>query len=107
MLRAGAGCIKLQHRANRSSKQHSQLSWLTPRTTMIAFLPLLIALTAQGPDSVDVLIRRGTVYDGSLTPSRVTDVGIRADRIVFVGDAAQARVRAGRVIEAQGLIVAP
>ena len=74
---------------------------------MIAFLPLLIALTAQGPDSVDILIRRGTVYDGSLTPSRVTDVGIRAERIVFVGDAAQARVRAGRVIEAQGLIVAP
>jgi N-acyl-D-aspartate/D-glutamate deacylase len=73
---------------------------------MIRLIPLLIAL-AQGPDSVDILIRRGNVYDGSDAPSRVTDVGIRSDRIVFVGDAARARVRAGRVIEAQGLIVAP
>jgi len=71
-------------------------------------LPLLLAASLiQGTDSVDILVRRGTVYDGSLTPGRVVDVGIRGDRIVFVGDAAQARVRAGRVIEAQGLIVAP
>src|SRR5688572_29190754 len=74
---------------------------------MIAILPLLLALNVQGSDSVDVLIRQGNVYDGSNTPARITDVGIRGDRIVFVGDAAKARVRAGRVIEARGLIVAP
>lgn len=74
---------------------------------MSAFLPLLLAITVQGTDSVDVLIRRGTVYDGSGTPGRVTDVGIRGDRIVFVGDAVQSRVFARRLIEAEGLIVAP
>ena len=75
---------------------------------MIALLKLFLATSfVQGTDSVDVLIRRGNVHDGSGAPGRVTDVGIRGDRIVFIGDAAQARVRAGRTIEAQGLIVAP
>jgi N-acyl-D-aspartate/D-glutamate deacylase len=74
---------------------------------MVALLPLLIASLVQGADSVDVLIRRGTVHDGSGAPGRVTDVGLRGDRIVFVGDAAESRIPARRVIEAQGLIVAP
>jgi N-acyl-D-aspartate/D-glutamate deacylase len=68
---------------------------------------LFVASVAQGVDTVDVLIRRGTVYDGSGTPGRVADVGIRGDRITFVGDAAQARVAARRTIDATGLIVAP
>jgi N-acyl-D-amino-acid deacylase len=75
---------------------------------MPAVLPLLLAVSlTQGADSVDILVRRGTVYDGSGTPGRVADVGIRGDRIVFVGDAAQSRVAASRVIDATGLIVAP
>jgi N-acyl-D-aspartate/D-glutamate deacylase len=74
---------------------------------MTSLLPLLLAasLVQGGADSVDILVRRGTVHDGSGTPGRVTDVGIRGDRIVFVGDGS--RLRAGRLIEAQGLIVAP
>ena len=68
---------------------------------------LLIASLVQGGDSVDVLIRRGTVYDGSGTPGRIADVGIRGDRITFVGDAAQTRVVARRTIDATGLIVSP
>jgi N-acyl-D-aspartate/D-glutamate deacylase len=66
-----------------------------------------LAASTQSGDSVDILVRGGTVYDGSGTAGRVTDVGIRADRIVFVGDAAQSGVTAARVIEARGLIVAP
>ena len=72
---------------------------------MPVLLPLLLAASLQGADSVDVLIRGGTVYDGSGTPGRLTDVGIRGDRIAFLGDGS--RVRAGRVLEARGLIVAP
>lgn len=74
---------------------------------MISLVPLLIASLAQGTDSVDILVRGGTVYDGSLTPGRVADVGVRDDRVVFVGDAAQARLSARRTIDATGLIVAP
>ena len=42
-------------------------------------------------ESLDVLIRRGTVYDGSGAPARVTDIGIRGDRIVFVATASAHR----------------
>jgi N-acyl-D-amino-acid deacylase len=73
---------------------------------MISLVGLLfVASVAQGPDSVDVLLRGGTVYDGSGAPGRITDVGLRGDRIVLVGDGS--RVRAGRVIDVRGLIVAP
>ena len=76
---------------------------------MPLLLPLL--LLASGPtqraDSVDVLVKGGTVYDGSGGPARHVDIGLRGDRIVFVGDAARARLAAGRTIAAAGLIVAP
>ncbi|HZI28670.1 MAG TPA: amidohydrolase family protein [Gemmatimonadaceae bacterium] len=73
---------------------------------MISLIGLFAVTTfAQGTDSVDILVRNGTVYDGSGAPGRVTDVGIRADRIVFIGDGS--RMRAGRTIEARGLVVAP
>ena len=68
---------------------------------------LLATSLLQSTDTVDVLIRRGTVYDGSGAAAVVSDVGIRGDRIVFVGDAARARITGRRLIEAQGLIVAP
>jgi N-acyl-D-aspartate/D-glutamate deacylase len=70
-------------------------------------LALLLVLAVQQPTSVDVLIRGGTVHDGSGNPPRITDVGIRADRIAFIGDAAYAGVTGTRTIEARGLIVAP
>ena len=73
---------------------------------MISLVKLLFATSlAQGADSVDVLIRNGSVYDGSGTAARVTDVGVRGDRIVFIGDGS--RMRAGRTVDARGLIVAP
>ncbi len=56
---------------------------------------------------VDLLIRGGTVVDGTGAPSRVADVGIRGDRIAFVGDAASSNVTAARTLDATGLVVAP
>jgi N-acyl-D-aspartate/D-glutamate deacylase len=56
---------------------------------------------------VDVLIRGGTVYDGSGEPGRAADVGVREDRIVFVGRAGEAGVVGRRVLEAEGLVVTP
>jgi len=74
---------------------------------MTLLLPLLLLLGTPAADSVDVLIRGGTVYDGSGGASRRVDVGIRGDRIVFVGNAAQSSITATRTIDATGLIVAP
>ena len=64
------------------------------------------ALHAQGRH-VDVMIRGGTVVDGTGAPARQADVGITRDRIVFVGNATASLVTGSRTIDATGLIVAP
>ncbi len=56
-------------------------------------------------NDVDIVVRGGTIYDGSGKPGRVGDVAIRGDRIAAVGDVGA--VRARRVIDADGLAVAP
>jgi N-acyl-D-amino-acid deacylase len=53
----------------------------------------------------DVVIRGGTVYDGSGGPPRRADVGVRGDRIEAVSDLAAAPADA--VLDAAGLAVAP
>jgi N-acyl-D-amino-acid deacylase len=65
----------------------------------------LSAAAAAAPPHVDVLIRGGTIYDGSTAKPYVGDVAIAGDRIVYVGK--QADVSAGKVINAAGMIVAP
>src|SRR3954468_25012756 len=53
----------------------------------------------------DVLIRRGTVYDGLGGAPYVGDVGILGDRIRLVGDAGISR---GKLeLDAEGMAVAP
>ena len=68
---------------------------------------LVIPRPATAQQTVDVLIRGGTVVDGSGSASRRLDVGIRGDRIAFIGDATAARIDGRRTIDATGLIVAP
>ena len=53
----------------------------------------------------DVIIRNGTVYDGTGAEPRKADIAIRADRIAGIGDFKSAK--ANTVIEAKGLVVAP
>ena len=58
-----------------------------PRATA-AVLALLIMGTGCGPapEPYDVVIRGGTVIDGTGDPPRAADVAIRGDRIVAVGE---------------------
>ncbi len=56
--------------------------------------------------SIDVVITGAMVYDGTGVAGRIADVGIRGDRIVFVG-AAPAGVTITKRIDAKGLIVSP
>ena len=60
---------------------------------------------AQDTGPYDVIMRGGTVYDGTGTPGRIADVGIRGDRIAAVGDLAKAQAKT--VLDAKGLAVAP
>lgn len=74
---------------------------------MKKLLPLLIVLlvSACQKQKFDVIIRGGTVYDGSGKPGVITDVGINADTVAVVGDLSKAEGKTE--INAEGLVVAP
>ncbi|OGW74881.1 MAG: hypothetical protein A2Z72_06235 [Omnitrophica bacterium RBG_13_46_9] len=55
--------------------------------------------------SFDILIKRGTVYDGSAREPYVADIGIIADKITAIGDLSDAETK--KIIDARGLIVTP
>jgi N-acyl-D-amino-acid deacylase len=63
------------------------------------------AAPAQQAPAFDVVIRGGTVYDGTGGAGRRVDVGIKGDRIAAVGDLSTASAAA--ITDATGLAVAP
>ena len=53
---------------------------------------------------LDVLIKNGTLIDGSGGPRYVADIGVRDARIVSIGQVSE---HAERTIDASDLIIAP
>ncbi|MDB5697169.1 MAG: putative hydrolase, partial [Sphingomonas bacterium] len=76
------------------------------RSMLLSAAALLATISPAAAQQYDVLIRGGTVYDGSEAPGRKADVAIKGDRIVAVGTI-PASARAAAVIDASGRIVAP
>ena len=75
--------------------------------TLSALLLILLGLSCSEPvRQYDILVRGGTLYDGTGSPGRPGDVAILGDRIVAVGDLPQ-NARATMVIDATGLAVCP
>ena len=74
-------------------------------TSLLLVLTLPVSAGAATAERLDLIVRGGTVYDGTGAAGRRADVGVRADRIAAVGDLSQAQ--AARVIDATGLAVAP
>src|SRR6266699_2860385 len=76
-----------------------------------AFLTIVFAMFAQdrspspGAADFDVIIKGGTIYDGTGAEPQHADVAIRGDRIAGVGDFKTAQAKT--VIDAKGLAVAP
>ena len=60
---------------------------------------------SPAPQEFDVIIRNGTVYDGSGGEGRQADVALRGDRIAGVGNFKSATAKV--TIDARGLAVAP
>lgn len=58
------------------------------------------------PEQYDVIIRDGTVHEGTGAPGVAADLGVRSDRIVRVG-AIPEDATAAEVVDASGLEVAP
>jgi N-acyl-D-aspartate/D-glutamate deacylase len=54
---------------------------------------------------LDLIIRGGSLIDGSGSPATKTDIGIKGDRIVFVGNGAGRKAK--REIDATSLVVTP
>ena len=52
-----------------------------------------------------MVIKNGTVYDGTLADPVITDVGIKGDRIVEIGKIPEAN--GYHVVDASGLAVTP
>jgi len=65
----------------------------------------MLAFTYAHAQQLDLILRNGTVVDGSGSPGVKTDIGITGDRIVFVGPAGKQTAK--RTIDATGLIVTP
>jgi len=74
------------------------------------FAPLIVSLTgalgAQQPE-FDVIIRGGTVIDGTGAPRFLADVALKGDRIALVSRTPLPASRASRTIDATGKIVSP
>jgi N-acyl-D-amino-acid deacylase len=77
-------------------------------SALLMTVTALVAL-AGGSDAsaqqYDIILRGGTVYDGSGSPPIVADVGVRGDAIAAVGDLGGAKGR--REIDARNRAVAP
>lgn len=72
---------------------------------LVAWLAMGANATGQAQERYDILIRNGTIYDGSGGPGVAADIGIRGDSIAAIGDLGDAS--ATRTLDAQGLAVAP
>lgn len=77
----------------------------------LAIAALFIATSGAKPtehsDVVDTLIKGGRLLDGTGNPWRYADIGIKGERIAFVGDAERAGISGTYTIDATGLLVTP
>src|SRR6188474_2554001 len=83
----------------------NKLQRLLALTIILALSFTAIARGQSRAQSFDVIIKNGTVYDGSGRPPRRSDVGIKGDRIAAIGNLS--RATATTVVDAEGLAVAP
>ena len=80
---------------------------LAPRALYFACAALLLATSqAFANEHYDLLIRNGSVYDGSGAPPRLVDVAIRGDRVAALLEPG-ADAEAHATIDARGQAVAP
>jgi len=81
---------------------------MTKIICLLALFSLFVSVSigqSTASNEFDVIIRGGTVYDGSGGKPIKTDLGIKGDKVVKIGNLS--RAKATTVIDASGLAVAP
>src|SRR6266446_2807390 len=79
--------------------------WLGGCVTVLFTMVAQKVSSSPGPADFYIIIKDGTVYDGSGAEPKQADVAIRGDRIVGIGDFKTAKAKT--VIDAKGLAVTP
>ena len=86
------------------------------RSPLLVSLTLLTVACAPGVPTgrvapaaaYDLVISNGKIVDGTGNPWHYGDVGVRGDRIVYIGPTGSlARARTGERVDAKGMVVAP
>ncbi len=72
---------------------------------LLSLFLILTTFASCKKQEYDVVIRQGTVYDGSANAPFVADVALQADTIAFIGDLSHAVGK--KEIDAKGLAVTP
>ncbi len=79
------------------------------RLLLVSIIATLAACSppssGPGPEHFDLIVRGGTIYDGSGDAGFVGDIGINGDTLAAIGDLGEAT--ASREVDASGLAVAP
>ncbi len=65
----------------------------------------VLAGCARAPETYDVIVSGGAVYDGEGSEPVVADIGVKGERVAFVGDLSRAKAK--ETVDASGLAVAP
>src|SRR5436309_853210 len=79
--------------------------WLGVCVTIVFTMFAQDRSSSPGPADFDIIIKGGTLYDGTGAEPKQADVAIRGDRIVGIADFKPAKAKT--VIDAKGLAVAP
>jgi len=74
------------------------------KSIKLIYLFILILCGCSSPETYDILIKNGTIVDGSGKASYIGDVGINADTIAAIG---KLNAKGNLEIDATGLVVAP
>jgi N-acyl-D-amino-acid deacylase len=72
---------------------------------VLSFVTLAQGQRETSSQSFDIIIKGGTVYDGTGGPPLKADVGLKGDRVAAIGNLS--RAMAPTIVDAKGLAVAP
>lgn len=77
------------------------------RNIVLVLVAAMLSRCTPATGEMDIFIKNGIVYDGIDSLPKLVSIGIKGDRIVYVGNQEKEDIPARKTIDAQGLIVAP